>query len=101
MFPKELEKNVAVEVKAAVDKQQLEAKYRLELLQKEFDGEKNVLTTKLASLEAVVKEQAARITKLNEQIERSYSQVQDIALKAVEGSASIKAFAPAPQRQSE
>ena len=101
MFPKELEKNVAIEVKAAVDKQQLEAKYRLELLQKEFDGEKNVLTTKLASLEAVVKEQAARITKLNEQIERSYSQVQDIALKAVEGSASIKAFAQAPQRQSE
>ncbi len=46
-------------------------------------------------------EQAARITKLNEQIERSYSQVQDIALKAVEGSASIKAFASAPQRQSE
>jgi hypothetical protein len=101
LFPKDLEKGVAAEVKAAVDKQQFEAKYRLELLQKEFDGEKNVLTTKIASLEAVVKEQAARIIKLNEQIERSYSQVQDIALKAVEGSASIKAFAPAPPRQSE
>jgi hypothetical protein len=101
IFPKELEKSVAVEVKAAVDRQQLEAKYRLELLQKEFDGEKNVLMTKISSLEAVVKEQAVRIAKLNDQIEKSYSQVQDIALKAVEGSATIKAFAGVQQRQGE
>ena len=101
MFPKELENSVAAAVKAAVEKQQLEAKYRLELLQKEFDGEKNVQMTKIVSLEAVVKEQAARIAKLNDQIEKSYSQVQDIALKAVEGSATIKAFAGVQQRQGE
>lgn len=101
IFPKELEKSVELEVKAAVDRQQLEAKYRLELLQKEFDGEKNVLMTKISSLEAVVKEQAIRIAKLNDQIEKSYSQVQDIALKAVEGSATVKAFAGVQQRQGE
>lgn len=101
MFPKELEKSVAAEIKAAVDKQQLEAKYRLELLHKELEGEKNVQMTKIASLEAVVKEQAARIAKLNDQIEKSYSQVQDIALKAVEGSATIKAFTGVQQRQGE
>jgi len=98
MFPKELEKSVAAEVKAAVDKQQLEAKYRQELLQKELDGEKNVLMTKISSLEGVVKEQALRISKLNDQIEKSYSQVQDIALKAVEGSATMKAFAAQPMQ---
>ncbi len=100
-FPQELEKSVAAAVKAAVDKQQFEVKYRLELLQKEFDGEKNVLTTRITSMETVIKEQAARIGKLNEQIEKSYSQVQDIALKAVEGSAAFKAFAGMPQRQGE
>lgn len=98
MFPKELEKSVAAEVKAAVDKQQLEAKYRQELLQKELDGEKNVLMTKISSLEGVVKEQVLRISKLNDQIEKSYSQVQDIALKAVEGSATMKAFAAQPMQ---
>lgn len=101
LFPKELESSVAAEVKSAVEKQQVEAKYRLELLQKEFDGEKNVLMTKIASLEAVVKEQAARIAKLNEQIEKSYTQVQEIAVKAVEGSASAKAQTVAPVRQAE
>ncbi len=100
-FPQELEKRETAAVKAAVDKQQSEAKYRLDILQKEFDGEKNVLTTRIAAMEAVIKEQATRIGKLNEQIEKSYSQVQDIALKAVEGSAAFKAFAGMPQRQSE
>ncbi|MFZ3207791.1 MAG: hypothetical protein WA140_03030 [Geobacteraceae bacterium] len=101
LFPKEMESSVAAEVKSAVEKQQVEAKYRLELFQKELDGEKNVLMTKLASLEAVVKEQTARIAKLNEQIEKSYTQVQEIAVKAVEGSASVKAQAGVPARQAE
>ncbi len=100
-FPKELENSVAAGVKAAVEKQQFEAKYRLELLQKELEGEKNVQMTKIAALEAVVKEQTSRIAKLNDQIEKSYSQVQDIALKAVEGSATIKTFAGVQQRQAE
>ncbi len=73
----------------------------MELFHKEFEGDKNVQMTKIASLEAVVKEHAARIAKLNDQIEKSYSRVQDIALKAVEGSATIKAFTGVRQRQGE
>ena len=57
------------------------------LLLKGFEGEKNVLETKIISLESLVKDQAKQIDKLNIQQEKAYTQVQDIASKAVAGSA--------------
>ncbi len=98
-YPKELETTVAREVKLAVDKLQTEAKYKLELLQKEFEGERNVLESKIVSLEALVKDQAARISNLGEQVEKSYVQVQAIAVKAVEGSAAKPVVFSAPQQK--
>lgn len=86
-YPKEMETTVAREVKMAVDKVQTEAKFKLELLNKEFEGERNVLKSRIASFEVQVTEQAARISTLGEQVEKSYVQVQAIAVKAVEGSA--------------
>ena len=96
-FPKELETTVAREVKAAVEKIQTEAKFRLELVQKEFEGERNVLQGRITSLEALVKDQSAQLGKLNEQVEKSYAQVQAIAVKAVEGSAAKVASVAQPQ----
>ncbi|OGQ99567.1 MAG: hypothetical protein A2505_00060 [Deltaproteobacteria bacterium RIFOXYD12_FULL_55_16] len=84
-FPKELESTVNREVKAAVDKAQAEAKFKLELALKEFEGERNVLKARISSLEAQAKEQSGQIAKLMEQVEKSYAQVQAIAVKAVEG----------------
>jgi len=40
-----------------------------------------------------VKEQSERIIKLNPQLEKAYQQVQDIAVKTIEGSSNIKSFA--------
>ena len=100
-YPKELESTVAREVKLAVDKVQIEAKFKLELLQKEFEGERNVLESKIASFEVQVKEQSARISNLGEQIEKSYVQVQAIAVKAVEGSAAKPVMFSAPQQKQE
>jgi len=98
-YPKELETTVAREVKQAVDKVQTEAKFKLELLQKEFEGERNVLESKIVSLDSLVKDQAARILNLGEQVEKSYVQVQAIAVKAVEGSASKPVMFSAPQQK--
>jgi hypothetical protein len=89
-FPKELETTLNKEVKAAVEKVQLEAANRDELLRKEFEGERNVLSTRVAALERTLQEQTAQIAKLNQQLEKAYSQVQDIAVKAVEGSSGAK-----------
>ena len=84
-FPKELESAVKQAVKEAVQRVELEAKNREELLTKEFHGERNVLNTRIESLEKTVTEQNEQIAKLSQQVEKSYSQVQDIATKAIEG----------------
>lgn len=91
-FPKELETTVAREVKAEVEKVRLEAENRLELLKKEYEGEKNVFIARINALEGKVKEQSEQLAKMNAQLEKAYGQVQQIAVKAVEGSAAVKAF---------
>jgi hypothetical protein len=78
-----METTVAGEVKAAVEKVQTEGKFRLEIVQKEFEGERNILQGRIASLETVLNDQSAHLIKLNDQVEKSYSQVQAIAVKAV------------------
>jgi hypothetical protein len=98
-FPKEQETTVAREVKAAVEKVQTEGKFRLELVQKEFEGERNVLQARIASLEALVKDQSVQLAKMNEQVEKSYTQVQAIAVKAVEGTAAKVASVAQPQQR--
>lgn len=84
-FPKELESAVNKAVKEAMQRVEAEAKSREELLKKEFDGERNVLNTRIESLEKTVTEQNGQIAKLSQQVEKAYSQVQDIAIKAIEG----------------
>ncbi len=84
-FPKELQAAVSKAVKEAVQSLESEAKNREELLKKEFDGERNVLNTRIESLEKTVTEQNEQIAKLSQQVEKAYGQVQDIAIKAIEG----------------
>lgn len=91
-FPKEMEAALAKAVKEVSEKLSLESKNREELMKKEFLGEKNVLLTRIESLEKMVKEQADRILKLNAQLEKAYQQVQEIAMKTIEGTSSIKAL---------
>jgi hypothetical protein len=100
-FPKELETTVAKAIKETTDRLNLEAKNREELVKKEFIGERNVLTTRIDSLEKIVKEQSEQIAKFSQQLEKAYQQVQDIAVKTIEGSSSIKSFANLQQWISE
>lgn len=84
-FPKELQAAVSKAVKEAVQRVESEATNREELLKKEFDGERNVLNTRIESLEKTVAEQNELIAKLSQQVDKAYGQVQDIATKAIEG----------------
>jgi hypothetical protein len=92
-FNKELETAVAKAIKETTEKLNLEAKNREELQKKEFVGERNVLTTRIESLEKSVKEQSEQIAKFSQQLEKAYQQVQEIAVKTIEGSSTIKSFA--------
>jgi len=71
------------------------------LVKKEFIGERNVLTTRIESLEKIAKEQSEQIAKLTQQLEKAYQQVQEIAVKTIEGSSTIKSFANLQQWISE
>ncbi|MCK4728532.1 MAG: hypothetical protein KAT27_06395 [Desulfobacterales bacterium] len=92
-FPKEMETAINKAIKETSERIKLEAKSRGELLEKDFDGQRNVLTTRIESLEKIVKEQSEQIARLSQQLEKAYQKVQDIALKAVEGSSNLKSFA--------
>ncbi len=92
-FPKELETTVAKAVKEATEKIQLEARNKEQLLGKESEGKQNVLTTRIASLESMVKEQADQLARATKQLELAYQKVQEIAEKAIEGSSQSKAMA--------
>jgi hypothetical protein len=100
-FPKELESAVNKAVTEATQRVESEAKNREELLKKEFDGERNVLNTRIESLEKTVTEQNEQIAKLSQQVEKAYSQVQDIAVKAIEGTSRSQPLANLQQLMAE
>jgi hypothetical protein len=89
-FPKEMDAAVSHAAKDTTEKITLSAKNREELLKKEFEGERNVLTTRIEGLERTVKEQKEQITKLSQQLEKAYQKVEDLAVKTIEGSSGIK-----------
>lgn len=84
-YPGKLEKALAHAVDETTKRLEHEAKNRLELLQKEFAGERNVLNSRIEALQVTAEKQAEQIAKLSQQLEHSYRQVQDIAVKAIEG----------------
>jgi len=100
-FPAELEKAVAGAVAEAQSRLEAQSKNREELLAKEFEGERKVLTTRIQSLEKTVKEQADQIERLSQQMDKAYQQVQEIAVKAIEGSSNSKSLAGLQQLLSE
>ena len=87
VFPEELQKAVDSAVQAAQKQVKEYAGHKETLLNKTFEGERNVLQTKITSLESLVKDQTKQIDKLIMQQEKAYQQVQDIAGKAVAGAA--------------
>ncbi|MDH4267064.1 MAG: hypothetical protein OEW45_15645 [Deltaproteobacteria bacterium] len=101
LFPKEMETTVGKAVKETTEKLILEAKNREELLKKEFIGERNVLTTRIESLEKTVKEQSTQIAGLTQFLEKANQKVQEIAVKALESSSAQKSLSNLQQLLSE
>jgi hypothetical protein len=91
-FPAQMESAVNTAVKEIRDRLTGEASKNEELLNKEYEGDKKVLETKIESLERIVAEQAKQISDLSARLDNSYGKVQDIAVKAIEGSAASHRF---------
>jgi hypothetical protein len=91
-FPKELESTVTKAIKETTDRLTLEAKSREELLKKEFDGERNVLKTRVEAFDKTVKDQHEQIAKLSMQVEKAYQKIEDVAVKTIEGAANAQSL---------
>jgi hypothetical protein len=86
----ELESAVKKAIKETEARVLADAKYKEELFKKEFDGERGVLVTKIEALEKMVKEQFEQISRLSQQLDKSYQKVEDIAIKAVQSASAIQ-----------
>lgn len=84
-FPGRLEKEVKKAIDQTTERVASDHKKNEALLQAKFEGEKNVLLSKIESLEKLAKSQAAQIAELSERSDRAYEKVQDIANRAVAG----------------
>lgn len=89
-FPAELDTAVGKAVKETTEKLNTAATANLSLVKKEYEGERNVLNARIESLQATVQQQTDQITKLAKQHELAYEKVQNIAVKAIEGSGNLK-----------
>jgi hypothetical protein len=100
-FPAQLEAAVSRAVKDASARQQQDSAAREELLKREFAGERNVLQTRIGSLEQAVKEHAEQVDRLQGQVDKAQGQVQEIAVRAIEGSGSAKQLSSLQQMLAE
>jgi hypothetical protein len=84
-FPQQLEDKVKKAIDETTERLTGDFKKNEALLQAKFEGEKNVLLSKIESLENLVKAQEAQVTELSKRNEQAYEKVQDIANRAVAG----------------
>ena len=69
-----------------------QAKIKSDLRIKEIDGEKQNYELRIAALEETIKNQEIRRQSLSQQLEASLKQVQDLAVKAIEGTSNRNSF---------
>jgi uncharacterized coiled-coil protein SlyX len=91
-FPDSLTKAIDETKKEVTIQTENQAKQKAELLAKETLGEKKVAELKIKNLEDTIANQAAQIEALTKQLNNMTTQVQDIAIKAIEGASGVRAL---------
>ena len=71
---------------------QYQARIKSDLYATEVEGQKNFYEQRLQSLENTISNQQERIVNLSEQLESALQQVQDLAVKAIEGNANLNSY---------
>jgi hypothetical protein len=83
-FPAELAEAAMAAVEDTTKRLGAEFRSHKALLESQFTGEKNVLTSRIEALEARAESQKAQIAALEDKLEKAYGKVQDIATRAVD-----------------
>ncbi len=84
-FPQELQKAIDDTEKAVMDRLSFKYDYEAKLMQKEVEGERKLYQQMIAALEAKVKHLEEQAHQAAEKANQANLQVQDIAVKAIEG----------------
>lgn len=69
-----------------------QVKIKADLQNKELEGNQRFYELRIQSLEQTIPHQEARIQNLSKQLEAALKQVQDLAVKAIEGSSNISSY---------
>ena len=93
-FPQLIEERVRQAVKETTARLTGDFEKSKALLKAQFTGEKNVLLSKIESLESLVEAQKDQIAELSKRNEQAYEKVQDIANRAV--AAAKREYIPVP-----
>jgi len=91
-FPACLKKETDAAVNAVLKSAEQRFEQQTILLRKDSDAEKRIGELQIQSLKETVDRQAAEIAKLHAQVEEAKKQVQDIAVKAIEGASGAQAL---------
>jgi len=86
-FPQEMDEAVKKAREEALKETFAEAKVKAELLEKEVEANRKVYALQVESLEDTLKKQSEQIESLSAKLQVALTQVQDLALKAVQGTA--------------
>ncbi|MBU7581436.1 MAG: hypothetical protein KAF91_00725 [Nostoc sp. TH1S01] len=92
VFPKEKEAAIKKASEEGKGIAHYQAKVKADLYAKEVEGQKRFYEQRLQSLEQTITNQETRIQNLSKQLESALKQVQDLAVKAIEGTANVNSY---------
>jgi colicin import membrane protein len=96
-FPARLKNEVDAAVASSVNAAQQRFEQQLALLKKDSEAEKRFAELQISSLKDTLTRQSAEIQALHKQLDEAKRQVQDIAVKAIEGASGAKALTDVKQ----
>jgi uncharacterized coiled-coil protein SlyX len=91
-FPKEKEAAIKKATEEGKGIAHYQAKVKADLYAKEVEGQKRFYEQRLQSLEQTITNQETRIQNLSKQLDSALQQVQDLAVKAIEGNANVNSY---------
>jgi hypothetical protein len=91
-FPKELEANIKNGKDTGRNIGNYQAKVKADLLAKDIEGQKQNYELQIQGMLQTIQNQDGRLASLSQQLDSALKQVQDLAVKAIEGSSNLSSF---------
>jgi hypothetical protein len=91
-LPKRLEKAIKTAEHIGTSIIERDAKVKMNLLKREVENESNTNVLKINSLNSFITKQESQIARLTAQLETAMKQAQNLAIKAIEGTANAESF---------